>query len=310
VPSTITHSYMAKDIYDNLNEKVKSIFNDKLSDYITYSQGTDILFFYPFIPFVLKANKIRNLGKRVHKEKVNEFFISLIEEVKKDKNIDKFIYLSGMITHYVGDSLCHPLINYLHEKLKLENQKKKNYHFKIEAYIDNYILNLKNNSYKNFKCYNLIKAKKNQSIKNLLDNTYFKVFKEKNMGNNYYKSLYNMYFLFYLIRYDPYGIKKVFYDIIHFLMPFLKKDIRYFSYNFDLSLSESNLYLNLDKKNWYNPKKTTIKRNESFLELYDKAITKGTYMIEKLYDYIYEEQNLDLDSFLGNLSYSSGLPIK
>ena len=32
-------------------------------------------------------------------------------------------------------------------------------------------------------------------------------------------------------------------------------------------------------------------------------------MIENIYDYIYNNKKIDLDSFFGNLSYANGLPI-
>ncbi len=310
MPSTMTHAYMAKDIYQRLDKRVKGVFKeDYLDYYVTYSQGPDILFFYPFFP-ILKSIRIRKFAGIVHREKVNEFFIRLIDEIKKTKDDDKFIYLCGLVTHYVGDTTCHPFVNYKAKLLETKRLKKKDYHFKIEAYIDNYIINLKEENYKKYKGYKVLKTKENKSVRTLLDNCFLDVYQEKNMGTNYYKSLKNMKLLFYLIRYDPYKIKRICYDILYFFLKFLKRDIRYFSYNFDLSREENNFYLNLSHDVWFNVRKKEIKYNKSFLDLYEDVIQKSCFMIENLYDYIYKNQELDLESFFGNLSYANGLPIE
>ena len=151
MPSTYTHAYMAYDIYNKLEKKLQNKFQTKLDEYITFSQGPDILFFYPILPPFKKCIHIRKLAGVVHRKKVNEFFISLVKDIKKDKDFDKFIFLAGLVTHYVGDSKCHPLVNYKAWYLEKETKKKKDYHFKIEAYIDNYILNLKGEYYKKYR---------------------------------------------------------------------------------------------------------------------------------------------------------------
>ena len=310
MPSTYTHACMAKDIYDNLDKNLKVKFKDKIDEYITFSQGPDILFFYPIMPPFRKCIHIRKLAGIVHRQKVNDFFISLVNEVKRDKDFDKFIFLAGLITHYVGDSTCHPLINYKAWILEKETNKKKDYHFLIEAYIDNYILNMKGEYYKKYKGYKLLKTNKNIKIKEMLDKCFKDVFNEDNMGNNYYMGLINMKFLFHLIRYDPYKIKRIGYSILYYILPFLKRDIRYFSYNYNLTDKENEFYLNLNYNKWFNIKKKEIIYSKSFLDLYKEVVDKSVIMIEKIYDYIYNDKEFDLESFFGNLSYANGLPIK
>ena len=310
MPSTYTHACMARDVYNKLDNKIKNIFNNKLDEYITYSQGPDILFFYPILPPFKKCIYIRKLAGRVHRENVNKFFISLVNDIKKDKNLDKFIFLAGLITHYVGDSKCHPLINYKAWCLEKDTKKKDDYHFLIEFYIDNYILNLKGEYYKKYKGYKLLKTDKNIDVEHMLDRCFKEVFHENSMGKNYYKSLSNMKFLFHIIRYDPYKIKRIGYSFLYYFLPFLNRDIRYFSYNFNLSEKESNFYLNLNHNKWFNIKKKNITYNQSFLDLYNYVVDKSVNMIEKIYDYIYNDKYLELESFFGNLSYANGLPIK
>ncbi|MBQ8892491.1 MAG: zinc dependent phospholipase C family protein [Bacilli bacterium] len=310
MPSTVTHAYMARDIYDKLNNNLKNKFKDKLDYYVTYSQGPDVFFFYPFIPPFIRCNHIRKFAGVVHRNKVNELFISLVNEVKRTKDFDQFIYLAGLVTHYVGDTTCHPFVNYKDWFLRKETKKNKDYHFVTEAYIDNYVLNMKGEDYKKYKAYKLLKNYKNIKIQEMLDKCFLDVFEEKNIGKDYYLSLSNMRFLFHFVRYDPYKIKYTFYSIIYHILPFLHRDIRYFSYNFDLNSEDSEYFLNLKKDKWFNIKKKEITYNKSFLELYTETVDKSKMMIEQLYDYIYNDKYLELESFFGNLSYANGLPVK
>ena len=309
MPSTITHAYMAMDIFQRLSKK-NILDKDKLNEYITYSEGPDILFFYRiFFPFK-KSLKIQNLGNRVHREKTNQFFISLVQQIKKSQDKDQFLFLSGLVTHYVGDTTCHPLVNYKEKEMRIKTQKNKDYHFLIESYIDNYILDMKRINYKKFPCYQFFSINSCDAIKKLLDKSFTKVFYQDNMGKIYYDSLKNMKFFIRFVRYDPFKVKRILYAIISLNGRIFKRDLRYLSSNFNLTKEESIFYLNLNQKKWYNIRKKDNISNKSFLDLYDEVIIKSEKRIKKLYNYIYRDKFVDLEKLFGNLSYVSGLPLK
>ena len=304
MPSTLTHAYMAKDIYNRLNNDLKIKLKNYIDDYITYSQGPDIFFFYKiFLPFG-KYLKIQNFGNKVHREKVNELFIALTNNVKQTKDINEFVFLCGLLTHYIGDTICHPYVNYKNKLINNNLKRKKDYHFIIELYMDNYIVLKKGNNYKKFKCYKFaFNAKNNKSIENMLNNIFYKIYKEKNMGTIYYKSIKDMKLFFHFLRYDPYKIKRFIYNVLYLFAWYVKRDFRFLSYNFNLTEENNNKYLNLEHKEWIN------KDNKSFLELYDEVVNKGVLKIEELYNYIYNNKDIDLENFYGNLSYVNGLPL-
>ena len=77
MPSTITHAYMAKDIYNELKPEIKKRI--KLDEYITYSEGPDIFFFYPIIPPFTKCIHIRKFAGVVHRNKVNELLTNFLK---------------------------------------------------------------------------------------------------------------------------------------------------------------------------------------------------------------------------------------
>lgn len=311
MPSTMTHAAMARDIYNRLSKKVQEKFDNQLEEYVTYSQGPDLFYFYGIILPFRKYLRIQKFGGRVHREKVNELFIYLTNEVKKNKNINQFVFLCGLLTHYMGDTTCHPLVNYIDDYINKSLKRRKDYHFMVELYMDNYILLKKGYDYKKFKCHKYaFNTKKNNDIEKLLNNAFYDVFKEKNIGTIYYKSLRDMKVFFHILRYDPYKIKRYIFNILYLFAFYLKRDFRYLSYNFNLTEDNNNLYLNLNHKTWYNVKKKDNISNKSFMDLYNETIDKSVDKITKLYDYIFNNKKLDLESFYGNLSYANGLPLK
>ena len=309
MPSTMTHAFMAKDIYNKLDENIKN--KVIINDFITYSQGPDILFFYRiFLPFG-KFLYIQKFGAKVHRQKVNELFISLTKTVKKTKDINQFNFLCGLLTHYIGDTTCHPLINYLDYKINQDLKRKKDYHFIAELYIDNYIINKKGYDYKKFPVYKYaFMAKKDKGIEEMLNNSFLEVYNEKNIGKIYYQSLKEMKFFFHYFRYDPYKIKRYIYNFLYLFCWYVKRDFRFLSYNFNLTKEKNELYLNLNHQEWYNVRKKDNISIKSFEELYDEVVNKSIIKIRELYNYIYNNKELDLKIFYGNFSYANGLPIK
>ena len=303
MPSSITHTYISLDILDKLNEKPKELIKPYLEDYKTFAQGTDIFYFYHI--FTLKENIVIDIGHRFHNYKTNEIFKYIINYCKENNKDIIFTYLSALVTHYMGDSTIHPYINF--KAQNTNNVKRKDKHFEIETFLDNYMLSKKYNNYNTYKNYKLLfNNKKNEDIVNLLNNLFEKFFNYKNMGNIYYRAIKEMRFTFKYIRYDKYKIKQKIYSLID-KNPFNIRRTKYLSYNFKLNNKE--YYLNNNHKEWYNPSNKDIKSNKSFDDLYQETIIKGVNIINKLYDYIYLNKDIDIDKLLGNLSYSNGLPL-
>ena len=307
MPSSITHAYLAIDIFNNLDKKVKNIVN--LEDYKTYSQGPDIFYFYHIVfPFTKKTRTIQDLGRTIHHEKTNDFFLSLTKQVKSTKNINQFNYLVGLFTHYMADSTIHPYVEYKASLLTKKYLTKKDNHFIIEAYLDNYLINKKQINYKKYKGYKLfLNTKENKDVINLLNSSIYKVFELKDMGNYYYKALAEMRVFFKVFRYDPYKIKRYIYNVLNIVAKRRFRDIRYLSYNFDL---DNDNYLNLNHDTWYYYlDNKNITSNKSIIDLYDEVVNKTVIKINLLYDYIFNNKEVNLDLLFENLSYGTGLPL-
>lgn len=305
MPSTITHSYIGIDTIQKLQKKPNELLSKHLNNFKVYCQSTDILYFYHIL--LLKSNKIQKLGHDFHNNHVYKSFEYLIKLNKQNKNEELFTFISGLITHYKADSIMHPFINYLSNNTnKIQHQDK---HFEIETYLDNYFVKkYEKTNHKTNKHYKLVfNYKKEDIIIDSINKMFNEIFQINNVGKKYYKALKEMNFVFKYIRHDKTGLKKLLLKLID-INPFKIRKTEYLSYHFDLT--NDNYYLNLEKREWYNIKRKSLKSNKSFLELYEDVTNEASNIINELYLYIFEDKRIDLYKLIGNNSYSSGLPIK
>lgn len=303
MPSTITHAFIGLDTVKKLNNKPKKIIEEHIDNYKIYCQNMDVLYFYHI--FLLKSNKIEDIGHRFHHEHVFDVFKLLIEDNKLNKNNELFTFISGLITHYQADTIIHPFVN--HFSNYSSEKQRFNDHFEVETYIDNYFVNERLN--KKYKMYNNSKFIFNYTeediIKEELDKVFKKYFNLDNGGKYYYRALKEMKFTYNFVRYDKHGFKKLGYRLID-LNPFKIPRVTYLSYHFDVN--KNDYYLNLNKDKWINPD-TKDESSKSFLDLYDDVTNKSSAIINKLYDYIFEDKKIDLKDLIKNLDYGNGLPI-
>ena len=305
MPSTITHAYIGLDTLNKLNDEPKKIIKKNINNYKIYCQSMDVLYFYHLL--LLVNNNVIDLGHRFHREKTYEVFELLINDNKKNKDLELFTFISGLITHYIADSFIHPYINYL-EYDKYSNTKFKG-HFEVETYIDNYYIREK--LHVNYKKYNNAKFvfnyKENATIKEELDKLYKNIFNYHNMGKKYYRALKEMKFVYNYIRYDKYGIKKKIYQFIDFNPIKNIPRVRYLSYHFNLD--NDLFYLNLNHRKWYNVDNKKEVSNKSFLDLYNDVTDEASFIINELYEYIFNNKEVNLKSIIKNNSYANGLPL-
>ena len=312
MPSTITHAYFGLDVYNKLSNKTKKNISPYIEQLKTFAQGPDVFYFYNSIN-VLKGKKINKLGHYMHKHKSKDFFINMITYIKDnhlEEDYEIITYLYGSICHYVLDYTAHPFIFYKTGVVKKSDKNTYKYaglHNDMEAYIDAYYIYDKENiNPKNFKIheYALNTNHFSPSLSKMIDYIFDETYNTKNISNIYLKSIKKMRTLYYLLRYDPSGIKKYFYKLINiFIFNPLKKK-KAISYN--INPTDKIAYLNLDKKPWNNPTDNIIV-NYSFPELYNIAIDNAVNIISKVNNVLYDNFDFKyLDEIFLNLSYCTG----
>ena len=246
MPAYVSHSIMALDVYNKLDNK-----NVSLDYMLTYSLGGDLARF----------SKCR---RECHKVKMEEFIDNMWDYMKDYNLTNDSIYLGvlyGHICHYYMDMICHPLIRKVDKISKCVSVKS---HTLIEGYIDSYLVRERyNEDIEKFKTKHIFNGKIRKIYK-MINYVYVKTYGVKNVAFSYFLSIFfysKIRLLFILLG------KKI-------LRRFSKFD-KYMSINTDLDL------VNRTKKIKYD----NYLGNEccdSFMELYDKSIEKAICRINNL----------------------------
>ncbi len=309
---TITHAYFALDLYERLSIRSKELLMDEKESLKLFSQNTDVLFFYNITNFK-KGKKIRDFGYYTQKKKTYEFFSTLINYIKYNHyqySPQVMSYLYGMLAHYVLDSTMHPFIIYKTGKFQKKDKSTYKYnhlHNEMESYLDHYLLRLREgiNPHR-FKCYQFCFQVDSLSkdLIEVMDFAYKEVFHIENFHQYYWKSAKQMKFFYRVFRYDPIGIKKGFYQVVDWICP--RSLLRKVPLSYHINPKGKKEFLNLEHKTWYYPTDKRIKRKESILELYTKALDKAVKMIQDINRYIYYDKKINLKKVVGNLSYETG----
>lgn len=310
MPATVTHSYFTIDVFDCLPDDIKNNIN--LNKMKMFGQSFDPLMFYNlFSP--LPGMKIRKLQNYCHTHKTKDFFINMLN-IMKEKNlgddIECFTFLNGFICHFVLDSTIHPYVIYksgVFNKKKPNTYKYNNVHAFMETFIDNDMIKRREdtNPYA-FRidkfCFDIEPFSINLDY--LIDMTFYKTYKIKDMSYIYYKSLKQMKSAIRLFRMDKYGIKKNIYKLVDTFAP--KKTYRFEAISYHYRLDDRHNYLNSNNSLWRNPTTYDMTSNESFIDLYMRSIKIAKIMICASYDYLHGK-DIDLDRIFHNNSYLTGL---
>ena len=310
MPSSMTHSYFMRDVYDKLDNNLKNKII--LEDAKTFAQGPDIFYFYNMC-FGRKSKNYRKIGNYMHKHKTNLYFENMINYIKEnnlenDKQCISFLY--GSIAHFVLDSVVHPFVFYktgVFKKGISSTYKYNGLHQEMEYYIDAYMIfqNEKKEA-KNFKMYKYLlnNNKLSDNTLNLIGNVIKKTYNYDNMNKIYEKCIKDMKKFYNFFNYDHYGIKRFGYSLIDNITP--KRFIRKRKFSFYLTHNSKKHYLNLEKNEWNHPIDLYETYNYSFIELYVIALDKAYNIINEVDKILSNDNNKKIDNIFNNLSYVTG----
>ena len=283
----ITHAYFSLDLYDKLSIRSKELLIDKKEYLKTFSLGNKILLY-------CNDKKMKKFNNYFTSNKVNDFFTTLTNYIKYNNyqyNPQIIAYLYGMISNYILSTTVNPFIIY-----RTNNNKEE-----LESYLDNYMISIRSNmnpySFKCFKaCFNINYL--NKDLIEVMDFTYKEVFGIENFHKYYLNSIVNARNFYKKYRYDPKGTKKRLY-LIHDKFFKNKPKKEYLSYHVKKRKDD----LNLEKNTWYNPTSNKIKSNESYIELYTKALDKTDKIIHEINNFFYYDKNINYNKLIGNNDY-------
>ena len=310
MPATVVHAYFAQDLNDILPKEIKNKLDvDRLK---TFGQSIDSLMFYNLFS-ILPGKKIRDFQKYFHTNKTQEFFINLINYIKENdytEDIDVNSFLVGAICHYVLDSTVHPYIYYktgYFNKNDKSTYKYNNVHTFMETFLDNDMIKRREsiNPYKfNISKFSFDTSKFSNELNDTIKYTFKETFDVDNMDKIYYKSLKQMRNSIFIFRQDRYGIKKFFYKLADTFTS--KRVFRFEAISYHYPLNDRHNFLNENHKLWRNPCDYSLTSEESFLDLYLKALKLAKVMICASFDYI-NGKDIELEKVFINKSYITGL---
>lgn len=312
MPSVTTHNIFAKEVFKKLKEKDQNVIKKSNSAYEMFSQSFDFFYFYNLLDFK-NGKRYRKFGNYCHKSNTQLYLINIVDEIKKRKledNSDALAYLYGSINHYCLDSMCHPLVFYktgTYNKHVPETKKYKSLHTRMEKQIDAYYYEKYYN--KPFYKYNIVKEiipkiDMPVDIVELMNSVYKRTYNKENMGVIYLKAYHDSRIIYRLSTYDRFGLKKLAYKLIDKLIPFKKLmfvNWSYYNRNIDTS------YLNLEHKDWCHPCNIDEIKDDSFEDLFEKAIEMAINIIEEVNKVLDGKKELtELLEIIPNISYTTG----
>ena len=286
MPAYLTHAIMGNTIYNNAKSDNKLFkINIPLPTLKASTLSPDLA-------------KLSKSDFNSHNKDTDLYFFNMIEYIKENKlynDLDVMSLLYGNISHYFLDVYTHPLIYYISENCVSLN--KLNSHILTEGYISSYMSEKEQHrDYMNLKS-NYIGSLNfaNPNLKNLIRETYYKTYNDLTILKSY----------------------KTTFELIK-LIEKLTKENRFTSKEKLIKLSKFKEYLEINnlskedltneqKEYWTNPV-TNEKYNESFIELYNKALTKTYEAIYHVNKYLYDtESKYNLYKIFTNLSYDTGV---
>lgn len=286
MPAYLTHAIMGNTIYNNAKNDDK-LFKIEIPLPILKASATS-----PDLSILTKSNFSS------HNKDTDLYFFNMIEYIKENKlynDLDVMSLLYGNISHYFLDVYTHPLIYYISENCVSLN--KLSPHVLTEGYISSYMSEKEQHKdYMNLKSDYMGSLNfANPNLKNLIRETYAKTYNDLTILKSY----------------------KTTFELIK-LIEKLTKENRFTSKEKLIKLSKFKEYLEINnlskedltneqKEYWTNPV-TNEKYNESFIELYNKSLTKTYEAIYHVNKYLYDNESKDtLYKIFTNLSYDTGV---
>lgn len=299
MPSIVTHTYFAKDVYQKLKPKIKRKID--LDTFLVFSKGSDV-FNSQYLDF-FHHQELSDFAFYVHDNKTKKFLMEYVSHILKyrlEKNEEVVASLYGMIAHHVLDSKTHPFIYY-------QTNIKPYEHKEMELLIDLYMLEKRERMKPcRVNLTKLVYPKMSYSVqlRNLLNRLYQDVYGVERMGNAYLSCLEQSHFMVRYFMLDRYGAKLKIYRILQTL-PFVSKKIILNSYANDLR--KKVIYFNFEHDRWCHPCNKTETSTASFFDLYHEALDRTIEILEQVHEVLVGKKELkELKQVLDNASCITG----
>lgn len=278
-----------------------------------FAQGHDFLIYHDFYK-IWNQNKLdRNVNNSILLQESNfsEFVYQYLNSAKENDALDdeviRLFIGPGYIMHHLLDAYTHPQIIYYSGDHTRDTSRSTWMHGIVENLIDIYMMkeyeNKDSKKYKVYKDFVVDDKQISSDLIEVLNDSLEKTYQINNGGNTF-KIAFNQTSLFMkTLKYDSIGLKKKIFD---YLDPKLKGTS---SFSYHREPEDVLPFLNLEHNEWLNPLDGSISSKESFIDLYNKAIDEGSYIIDQLESICQRGiiQRNDIYDLVPNISSTHGL---
>lgn len=314
MPDIITHHIFGLDTVQNI--KPSPLYNcikENRDLFLIGLQGPDPIYYH----HLRKKDNKAYVASKMHTEKTGDFLVSALCQVKKyeisSKEFNEGIsFISGLICHYILDSMAHPYVFYLGGRYNEDAPETEKYiglHRKIELAIDTILcqerFSIKSSEFKVYK-HILKNIQLPESLISMFDETLFLNYGIPN-GGQIFKDSYEDMRTYYRLTYDRFGAKKA---LAALALPIVSKPISGFAgaFSYYNCLNEDFDYMNRSKKVWLHPVTGNV-YTFSFYDILRNANKKSSSLLLAAYDFATSKISAeDFRLLLPNISYLTGLP--
>lgn len=284
MPGPKTHDICYKELKCKLNKKTLSGF-PHYDDFNIFAQGHDFFIYHSFYKIwnqarldsnVQKSNQLQDYG-------FPEFVYSYLKNAQQDGSIEdeqvRLFIGPGYVMHHLLDAYTHPQIIYYAGDHTRDPNRDTWHHGIVENLIDIHMMQEKEGKDPNtYAVHNDFKMSTppSSSLISTIDKSLEEVYGMKNGGTIHEEAFRDTYLFMRALKYDPSGIKG---KICDALDPMLKGTS---SFSYHRNPEDAKQYLNLQHETWTNPADEEIKSNESFIELYNRTLQDGSYIVDEL----------------------------
>lgn len=311
MPGPKTHAVFYKELKEKLSDTTLNSFPN-YDDYALFAQGHDFLIYHDF--YKIKSTKQLNdnlensvlLQEYDFPEFVYQFLKTATENGAIEEEQTRLFIGAGYVMHHLLDAYTHPQIIYYSGDHVRDPKNKTWMHGIVENLIDIYMMKYKEHLdpkkypvYRDFSPQFEVSSRLIQTLDDSLKATY----QIDHGGHTFEKSFTQLELFMRIFKYDRLGVKQKVFDAVD---PIVKGSSS-FSYHrdFDAALK----YLNLEHEIWYHPMDNDISSQESFLDLYNKALMEGASIVDEL-EKICQSGSIkkdDIYSIIPNVSSVHGL---
>lgn len=285
-------------------DRLRKIINAHHNVFMLGCQGPDYLLYYHANPLKSqkRAKEVQHYGSVVHCEKVNEFMQAMAEKAKSDDNEVEMAYVAGFLCHHALDAIAHPYVNY---RTGSATKKTGYAHQLLEAQMDTGLMDYYKLLPSEYNPYKLIRISRKDM--ECLAHFSHQLLNQVYGFNEEYRVIYECYHDTQSIQHvlsDPKSNK---YNIISKLenlmnIPGMATSMM-IPWKYDDKLDAANF-----RKDVWKHSVTGEEHNESFLEMFDKAVQESLGNLNSLNDFFFADGSLEpILKVMADRSYDSGI---